>query len=377
VLGGFALGPSRFPAASGAYAEAASLDLPASPGSGVMGFVVASFTAPLVPGSDACPTGTVPRLRDAFLLTLTADERARLSRPENAKEFDQAWQAYALGENGANICSNPDMFTRPAMPTVKSRYGWGLDLDGDAGQPADTCAHDNFQSPTGERGIDNQEYRVMGCTPEARGPDGQAGEVGRGTLQFHQSGEWTQVLLLRGVDSLARDDDVEVIYANTPDRPVLDSKGEFLPGGSFVVSDKAPRYRNALRGKIRDGVLTTEPADIKLAQTWGQSAARDLRGGRSKFDYRRGRLRLRFQADGSLIGMMGGYRPVFDLIIAPALGGIGSATIAGIDCAQQLQTARQLADGLRDPKTGKCTAVSSAMQIRAIPAFVVDKSSAL
>lgn len=63
---------------------------------------------------------------------------------------------------------------------------------------------------------------------------------------------------------------------------------------------------------------------------------------------------------------------MFDLISAPAIGGIGSATVAGIDCAQQLATARKFADGLRDPKTGKCTAVSSAAQIRAIPAFVSD-----
>jgi hypothetical protein len=353
-----------------AHAGPQPRSLPAAPASGEMGFIVASFGGRIVPGEDACPDGTVPRLRDAYLLTLPAAERERLKRPENAKEWDEAWQAYATNEAGANICTNPDMFERPPMPTVKSRYAWGMDLDG--GNPGERgCAHENFVSPDGEQGIDNQEYRVMGCTPEARGADGK-GEGGSGTGQFHRSGEWTQVILLRGVDSLVRDDAVEVIYANTGDRAVTSQAGEVLPGASYLVDDKPPRNRNVLRGRIVDGVLTTEPADIKLAQTWGQSRQRDLRGARSKYDYRSGRLRLKFQPDGSLTGMLGGYRPVFDLIAAPAIGGIGSATVAGIDCAQQLATARKFADGLRDPKTGKCTAVSSAAQIRAVPAFVID-----
>jgi hypothetical protein len=70
--------------------------------------------------------------------------------------------------------------------------------------------------------------------------------------------------------------------------------------------------------------------------------------------------------------MIGGYRPVFDLIAAPAIGGLGSATVAGIDCAQILATALKFADGIRDRRTGHCTGVSSAMNIRAIPAFITD-----
>jgi hypothetical protein len=99
-------------------------------------------------------------------------------------------------------------------------------------------------------------------------------------------------LLLRGVESLMNDSEVEVIYGNTPDRPMTDSKGRILAGASFTISDTLPRHRNVLKGKIVAGVLTTEPADILLTQTWGQGGARDIRGNRTKWDYRRGRLRL-------------------------------------------------------------------------------------
>jgi hypothetical protein len=352
AAGMFALGASA-PQLAQAPADAASTpkqQLPAPPANGVMGFVVQDFVDPIVPGMDACPTGTAPRLRDEYLRTLPAADHT-------------------------NICSQPDMFDHAAYPAVQSKYGLGLDLDGGK-QAGDTCAHEEFQSPTGERGIDNQEYRAMGCTPEIRGADGQGGDALTGMKQFHNSGEWTQVILLKGVDSLQNDNDVEVIYANTADRPVMDSKGNFLRNVSFTVNDTGARHRNVLHGQIRNGVLTTEPTDIRLAQTWGQGGARDIRGNRSQYHYEKGRLRLEFQPDGTLRGFVGGYRPLFDVIVSGSLGGAGTAVVAGIDCSAQLASLRKYADGMRDPKTGKCTAISSAMRIGAIPAFVTDLPSA-
>ena len=362
-----ALGPS-------VGGEAANRALPAPPPGGEMGFVVNYFVQPVIQGPDACPSGTVPKLREAYLLRQTPEERARLSLKENEAELVRAWQTDVFGPGGTNICSNPDLFERPLNNTVQSKHSWGLNLDDAEGgkDSAETCAQENFATPTGEKGIDNQEYRVMGCTLEWRGVDGVAGDQEIGMRQFHASGEWTQVILLRGVDSLTNDDSVEVIYANTPDRPMADSSGKFLPGASFTVSDKAPRNRNVLRGRIADGVLTTDSADIVLTQTWGQGGARDIRGNRTKYDFRRAKLRLAFQSDGSVTGMLGGYRPVFDVIHSPAIGGAGSALTAGIDCAANLRTLRQYADGLRNPRTGKCEGVSSAIRITAIPAFVTD-----
>jgi hypothetical protein len=373
AVGMFALGSSA-PQLLRAPADAAprpAQPLPAPPASGVMGFVVQDFVPPVVPGKDACPTGTAPRLRDAYMRTLPEAEQARLRLKENTQELENRWHAYAFGPDGTNICSQPDMFDHPPYPGVESKYGLGLDLDGGKAS-ADTCAHDDFQTPTGEQGIDNQEYRAMGCTLEWRGADFQGGDQLTGMKQFHNSGEWTQVILLKGVDSLVNDPDVEVIYANTADRPVLDTKGNFLRGVSFTVNDTNARQRNVLRGHIKDGVLTTDPAEIRLAETWGQGGARDIRGNRTQFHYEKGRLRLEFQPDGTLRGFVGGYRPVFDVIVSPALGGAGSALVAGIDCAAEMAALRKYADGMRDPKTGKCTAVSSAMRIAAVPAFVTD-----
>ncbi len=367
-----ALGPM---AGAPAVGEANPRQLPAPPADGVMGFVVSSFAYPVVHGKDACPEGPALTLRQAYLARQTPEEHARLSLKQNEQELTRLWQGEAFGPNGTNICTNPDMFERPLIRTVQSKYSWGFDLDGDGGKGSadpDSCPQKDFETPTGEAGIDNQEYRAMGCKAVWRGEEGLQAEADVGLRQFMASGEWTQVILLRGVNSLDNDPDVEVIYANTPDRPVTDNTGKFLPGVSFTISDTPPRDRNVLKGRIIDGVLTTQPKDIKLAQTWGQGGARDIRGNRSKHDFRKGRLRLAFQPDGSLTGMAGGYRPVFDSIQSPGIGGFGSAVVAGIDCAAELRTLRHLADGLKNPKTGKCEGVSTAMQLVAIPAFVND-----
>jgi hypothetical protein len=364
-----ALGPMTNSPATG---EATSATLPDPPANGMMGFVVERFTPPVIFEKEACPDGPALKLREAYLSRQSPEERERLKLNENEGELTRRWQADIFGPNGANICSQPDMFDRPMVRTVQSKHGWGLDLD-QGGKAADICSHEEFSTPTGEAGIDNQDYRVTGCQLEMRGVDGVSNDTEVGMRQFMASGEWTQVLLLRGVNSLKDDPAVEVIYANTPDRPVLDSKGKFLPGTSFTISDKPPRQRNVLRGKIVDGVLTTEPADIALVQTWGQGGARDIRGNRSKYDFRHGRLKLTFQPDGSLTGLIGGYRPVFDLIQSPSFGGFGSALVAGIDCSANLRTLKHYADGLKDPSTGQCQGVSSAMRIGAIPAFVIDR----
>lgn len=358
------------PSSDPAHAGAEQPKLPAAPRDGILGFVVENFAPPVIQGKDACPTGLTPKVKDVYLASLPEAERARLLLKENEPELTKRWQSSVFGSDGTNICSQPDKFQRPLFRTVQSRLASGLDLD--EGAADDTCAHEEFAAPDGRTGIDNQEYRVMGCTLEWRGKDGIAGDQTIGTREFHASGQWTQVLLLRGVDSLVNDDAVEVIYANTADRPLRDTEGRFLKGASFTVKHDPPRYRNVLKGRIENGVLTTAPQDIRLSQTWGQGGPRDIRGSRAIYDFRRGRLRLAFQPDGSLRGLVGGYKPVFDVIQSPAIGGAGSALVAGIDCAGNLATLRKYADGLRDPKTGKCTAVSSAMEIKAIPAFVTD-----
>src|SRR5947209_2537257 len=99
------------PIGSPAWSEPAPAPvLPAPPPGGTISFVVQNFVPSIVPGMDACPTGTAPRLRDVYLATLPEAERTRLTQKQNEVELTKLWHAYATGPNGTNICSQPDMF---------------------------------------------------------------------------------------------------------------------------------------------------------------------------------------------------------------------------------------------------------------------------
>ena len=366
-----AVGGASAPADPQAAAAAA---LPAPPTNGEMGFVLTAFAPAVYQGKDDCPDGLANTVRENYLQSLIPTERARLTVPASEPELTNRWKDYAVGPNNTNVCANPELFDHPILKTIQGKVAPGLDLDGKpAGASAGGCAHDNFVSPAGESGIDNQVYRALGCSRNYRGVDGTAGDAVRGYNNFLATGEHSMVLLLRGVDSLVNDDHVDIIFATTNDRPVLDSKRNFITGASLTVSDN-PRWRNVLHGRIVNGVLTTDPADVRLTRRVGHGG---IRGEKLEWDVRQGRFRLAFQPDGSIKGLFGGYQPVRSVIEMTIVGGIGAATVAGIDCASELSTLKKMADGLRDPKTGQCTGISAALDVSAVPAFVMDRPATI
>lgn len=346
--------------------------LPPAPADGQMGFVISKFVGSIVPGmKENCPAGFANTSRENYLEMVPASERARLSKPENEVELTQRWKDAAFGPNNTNICSNYDQFpNRPLQKIVTGKLAYGLDLDG--GKTGDTCGHEEFVSPQGDTGIDNQVYRVFGCSRSWRGPDGGVGEMFQGQGNYLRTGEYKIVMLLRGIDSLIDDDDVEVIFASTEDQPMLDAQQNFLPGATFNVSAN-PRYRNVLRGRIDKGVLTAGPTDVVLARP---VATGGPRAKRAEFDFARARLRFAFQADGTIEGLFAGYQPIFSLIHLQTNAGNGSATIVNMDCASIYNTMVKLADGGRDPATGRCTRLSSTMEISGVPAYVFDRPGA-
>jgi hypothetical protein len=118
---------------------------PKPPANGELGFVVELFVPPVIQGKDACPQGLTPQLREAFLESVSPEERTRLLMKDNEAELTKRWQAVVVAPNGANLCSQPDAFDRPLMRTVQSSKAEGLDLDGGGTAPA--CGHDSFVSP--------------------------------------------------------------------------------------------------------------------------------------------------------------------------------------------------------------------------------------
>ena len=327
-----------------------------------LGFVLTDFGPALDPGgADDCPNGPAQTPQQMYLATagLTAQEKQRLLRPENGREL---LQLATKGPNGVDLCRAPETVTHLPLNIIEGKTAVGLDLDGapDGGVSQGTCAHDQFVSPDGKHGIDNQFYRAIGCVRFY----GQ-GDYARLVNSFMAGGEFTIVMELRGVDDLHNDRDVEVGIYNSSDPAFTDSNGHILPDSSLRVVVDA-KYHNELRGRIVDGVLTTEPADIRLG--FSQAAKP------SEYYFRAARFRLELRKDGTIGGLMGAYRDVENIQAVFATHGAGAAAVTSLDCPGLHAALVRVADGYRDSRTGRCTAVSVAHHVEGIPAFVVHPS---
>jgi len=239
------------------------------------------------------------------------------------------------------------------------------------------CPHDDFRGMNGERGIDNQFFRLVGCSKafQSTGPYSEF-DVGMYT------GSWGILLTLKGVDDLRNAKNVEVHFYANADPIQLSPTREALANATYAI-DQDPRYQATAHGRIINGVLTTDPVDVRFRYVVGGIyVERPLQDAR---------LRMTFASDGGLEGILAGYTPVealydvqygfrngTDRAGKPASSSLishsanGQAVVQGHTCNGAYFAIKQLADGHRDANSGKCTALSTQYRIKLIPAFVVD-----
>jgi hypothetical protein len=320
-------------------------------------------------GPADCPGGLAMSSKDYYLQNLPPAERERLSKGENVKELFKLLYApggnLGPGKRTHNQCADPTDFQGPPLPTIQGAVADGMNLDGrNESTPGDaapnTCAHQKFTSPTGAPGIDNQFWRAMGCIRGYR-PDADIVKYQNANIP---GGEYTVLIELTGVDDIRNDPDVQVgIYAS-PDRVTVDAAQNVLPDSSLSVPDD-PRYRAVAHGRIVDGVLTTDPTDVRLKYKSQGYVDTDY--------YIKGaRLRLELKPDGTAKGMLGGYYDVetfYDGFIRQAQ--VVTSVLLSYTCPGVYGALNNLADAYPDAKTGKCTAISTAFRLEAIPAFII------
>lgn len=271
------------------------------------------------------------------------------------------------GPDGLSVGLLPGIVPDPGLPAPKTDIGRGLNLDGDDGShpPASVRPHKNFVSPEGEKGIDNQFFTVDGCV-KGFGPKGILAVT---THEGRRNGEISMMILVSGIDDDKNDDRVDVTLFYSQDPMVKSASGkDILPGFTFRVTDDGERtpYFQRLRGRIVDGVVTTETAPFIEADK-----------GRDMLRMYQGRMRLQPQPDGTLKGMIGGYldwRTVANYyggqtILEGGLGYQGPAIYNAL---------KRAADGMKDPATGEFDGVSTAYEIEGVPAFLpLDQQAAL
>ena len=249
-------------------------------------------------------------------------------------------------------CTNPEDFPMLAkgFVTYSGATAVGMNLDG-------KVSKEDFTGADGTKGVDNQLWRAVGCIKPFR--EGGDYKIAKKTFM---SARAPTVIELRGVDDVRNDTDVTVNVYATADPVVRDARGEALAGASFVV-DPDPRLRATARGRIVNGVLTTDPVDLVLNyKEQIVDAPRIIRGAR---------IRAELKADGSIEGSIFGYYTLASYWNSIEQMTQNGANLSQLSCPGVRQAIDRLADGYRDPRTGKYTAISSAYNFFGVHAFVI------
>ena len=246
----------------------------------------------------------------------------------------------------------------------------GLDLDGVASTRArgGQCAHDDFTSPDGQPGIDNQHWRLLGCTRGYQ-PDGQ---IQRGADSGSFIKEGIPILMeVTGVDDARNDDDVRVRFASSADIITLDAASGVVPWTSMDLYEDPAYVSEQTAGRITDGILTIEPVDVRLRY---RQQVIDF-----EYYFRGLQVRAEVLPDGGLKGMIGAYWDIDNMFrlrndhrTRNRHTGRGASDALGYMCAGMYHALPRLADGHPDPETGACTSISTAYHFEAAPAFVID-----
>lgn len=251
-----------------------------------------------------------------------------------------------------NSCTNPDDFPALAKDfrTYDGKVAAGMNLDG-------KVKRSDFTGVDGAAGVDNQLWRAIGCIKIFRAEgDAQQAEA---TLV---SALAPTLIELRGVDDPRNDPDVVVNIYAALDPVARDGRGGAMLQVSYRTSMDA-KLRATTHGRIVDGVLTTDPVDLRL--NYKQEiidAPREIRGAR---------IQATLKPDGRIEGGIFGYYTVVSFWDSVSQMTQVGANVNGLSCPGLRRAIDRLADGYRDPQTGRYTAISTAMNFVGVRAFAV------
>ena len=294
-------------------------------------------------GKTECPKGFNDGPREQYAALYPNDGKKRSVIETQLKLESETWYP----------ANTPDP---TPFHEATGAISYGMNLDGKIGP-------NDFTSPDGERGIDNQLFRALGCIIGYRGPDGiEAIFLPKAILDLRFD---RMMIELTNVQDLANDDNVQVTVYRGLDRLLTDATGnKVMPGGSQRIDDRFGKsFIKQFRGKIVDGVLTTEPVD-RLVIPWTEMDSPTIQ------IMRGARLRLKLTPTGAE-GMLAGYTDVDtwykQLLRNDSTHHLSNGQISGISVYKAL---RRLADGYPDSATGANTAISSALNAKFAQVFI-------
>ena len=317
-------------------------------------------------GEDTCPNGLNP-LADVFFkrdLRILGIPQAEVDEMfnkdysvQNGKTTTKWVSIVATRGNGRdNVYLHPTTVPDAHLTQAAGRFGYGFNLDGRG-----AASPDSFEDPeTHERGVNNRLFRVLGCIQAYKGyPPPQPPLEAEYRWEYSRAAMGAWLISISGED-LMKDGEVTVTLEGSID-PVTtaDANAHVQSDMTYRIAAN-PAWRNVLRGRIRDGIITTEPTTITMkCDAYIQPV----------YEFREARIRLKVKPDGTLEGVLGGYQPWYPLYWSHANVGYIDERGFGVDAPALYYALRREADAYPDAKSGRNTAISAAYMIEAVPAF--------
>lgn len=324
-------------------ASAAAINAPAPLTNGTIGYVITEAhwgVYQSAEGKEECPDG---------INKMGPREQFSAEFPNGGRLVDTA-----LKRESASWFPQ-DYQEKFPFKEAKGKIALGLNLDGKVGP-------NDFTSPEGEKGIDNQLFRVIGCEAHFRGPDGVIWFFDN---KFMKDFDYSRGLIeLTGVDNLTDDPEIEVHIYRGLDRLMTDATGNtIMPGGTQHIDARfGKKFEKTLKGKIVNGVLMTEAADVywPWSTFFGVPGRQFIRGMR---------FQLKLDPEGAK-GLMAGYADVdawyYQMISAWSTHHLSYGQTSAPSVYREL---RRLADGYPD-KDGRMTAISSAIDVKFTQVYI-------
>ena len=259
-----------------------------------------------------------------------------------------------------NVYQYPESVPDPKLHLAQGKYAHGFNLDGKTAAVA-------YEDPdTGEKGIDHQVARALGCTQVYRAtPPDRSLQGGAFQWDTVRSSMPAWLVSVTGED-LSKDGDVTVVFDRALNYARTDALGGTMADLTYKV-DQDPRSHNVFKGRIEKGRITIAPGNFyMLSDPYYMS----------RFDVRDAQMRLQIAQDGNLSGFIGGYQPWIDIYWKDGVTGWHLEPNVGSNFVGLYHALKKLADAYPDPKSGQNTRISVTYQLDAVPAFVLRPEAA-
>jgi hypothetical protein len=348
-----------------AFGTAFALATPSAHALETRTYVVSWFSQGVSNQDGDCKDGLNPdfRKQDEINLILLGKTPAEAKAIIAKSVTDEGDLSTMMGNRGridghpVNAYANPAAVADPKLHSVTGKIAYGFNLDGKGADDPNA-----FVDPdTGEKGVDNQAFRALGCSPAYRGTKDSPGAY---WAYVHVAARDTSPAWLISVsgEDLSKDGPVTITFDRALEHATTNPDGKTRPYMTFRV-DPDPHSHNEYRGQIKNRVLTiTEPGPFFMTYSLMYTPYIQLS---------HTHLRMNMSRDGELDGFIGGYTPWRDVYFGIAFAGRSAETSVSGETPGLYYVLKRLADANPDPKTGENRDISISYRMTAVPAFLV------